>query len=77
VLLPAPGTLTTGPVAELINQDPEDGRLLNTTEPVAVVQLGCMIVPTVGIASAPAAALICTDAEGAEVHPALLVTVNV
>jgi len=50
--------LTAGPEAELITHDPEDGKLLNTTEPVLTVQVGCVIVPTNGAAGIAGAALI-------------------
>jgi hypothetical protein len=61
--------LKTGPLAELINQNPEDGSPDSTTEPVAVVQLGCVIAPTIGAEGAPAAPMICTGVDAAEVHP--------
>ena len=68
MLVPAPITLTAGPLAELITHDPEDGRLLSTTEPVLTVQVGCVGIPTVGASGIAGAALICTLAEAADVH---------
>jgi hypothetical protein len=52
------------------------GKPLNTTEPVEIVQSGCVICPTIGAAGTTGAALMCTLAEGAEVHE-MLDTVNV
>ena len=77
VLGPAPKRLTGGPVTELINQNPEVGRPDSTTDPVGVVQLGCVIVPTVGAAGAdPGAGKIVCGVEAAEAHPPAGVTVN-
>jgi hypothetical protein len=52
------------------------GRPLSTTLPVDTAQVGCVIVPIVGAAGAPGAAVITTLAEAAEVHPDALVTVK-
>ena len=60
----------------LIVQEP-DGRPLNTTLPVVVVQVGCVIVSTTGAVGVPGAALITTLEVAAEVQPDALVTVNV
>jgi hypothetical protein len=52
------------------------GKLLSTTLPVATAQVGCVIVPAVGVAGAPGAAVITTFAEAGEVHPEAFVTVK-
>jgi hypothetical protein len=57
-------------------QEPE-GKPLKSTEPVATVHVGCVIVPTTGAVGAPGTALIVTLADATEVHPSLLVTVKV
>ena len=51
------------------------GNPLNTTLPVAIVQVGCVIVPTVGAAGVAGCALMTTSSDSEEVHPATLVTV--
>ena len=60
----------------VIVQEPA-GRLLNTTEPVGTVQVGCVIVPIVGLAGVAGCVLITTLVVLPETHPAELVTVNV
>jgi hypothetical protein len=52
------------------------GKPLRITLPVATAHVGCVMVPTVGMAGAPGAVLITTLADGAETHPASLVTVK-
>ena len=71
VVEPEPETLPG-----LIVQVP-DGKPLSATLPVAVAHVGCVIVPTVGVAGVAGAALITTFADAAEVQPSVLVTVNV
>ena len=51
------------------------GKLFKTTEPVAIVQVGCVIIPTVGATGVEGGALITILAEATDVHPAALVTV--
>jgi hypothetical protein len=51
------------------------GNPFNTTLPVAKVQVGCVIAPSVGAAGAPGAVFITTSPDAGEVHPAALVTV--
>ena len=51
------------------------GKPLNITLPVAVVQVGCIIVPTVGADDVTGCTLMTTLAEAIDVHPAVLVTV--
>jgi len=58
----------------LMIQFPE-GKLLNTTLPVASAHVGCVIAPTVGAAGVEGCILITTLADGIEVHPAAFVTV--
>jgi hypothetical protein len=58
-------------------QVPADGNPLNTTLPVARVQVGWVTVPATGAVGIPATGLITTLADAPEVHPAVLVTVNV
>jgi len=54
-----------------------DGKPLNTTLPVAVVQVGWVIVPTTGADGVAGCALMVALSDAAEVHPASLVTVKV
>ena len=56
---------------------PEAGKPLKITDPVATAHVGCVIVPTVGVAGVAGCILITTLAEAAEIHPAALVTVYV
>ena len=58
----------------LMVQLPE-GRPFRTTLPVAVKQVGCVIVPTVGAGGVAGCVLITIFAEATEVHPTELVTV--
>jgi hypothetical protein len=51
------------------------GKPVKSTLPVATAQVGCVIVPTTGVAGVDANALITTLAEGADVHPDASVTV--
>jgi hypothetical protein len=69
VVVTLPGILVTV-------HDP-DGKLLNTTEPVVTVQVGCVIVPIAGLEGAAGTALTTTFAEAADVQPAAFLTVNV
>ena len=48
-----------------------------TTLPVAMSQVGCVIVPRVGAEGVDAWALIATLADACEIHPEALVTVKV
>ena len=52
-----------------------DGNPLNTTLPVAVAQVGCVIVPTVGVLGVAGCAFITTFADALEIHPTEFVTV--
>lgn len=53
-----------------------DGNPLNGTEPVATVQVGCVIVPTTGVDGVSGCGLICTLPDAGDVHPSALVTLN-
>lgn len=66
------------PPGVLVNvQVPVAGRLFNNTSPVAIVQVGWVIVPTPGAVGVAGWALMITLADVDEVHPDALVTVNV
>ena len=51
------------------------GNPFNTTDPVATVHVGWVMVPTVGAVGVTGGELITTSADAGEVHPAALVTV--
>ena len=51
------------------------GKPFNTTLPVAKIQVGCAMVPTIGADGVAGCALITTFADAAEVHPTAFVTV--
>jgi hypothetical protein len=70
VVAPVP-VITPGLIVQL-----PAGKPLRITLPVATAHVGCVMVPTVGMAGAPGAVLITTLADGAETHPASLVTVK-
>ena len=53
------------------------GRLLSTTEPVALVQVGCVIAPTVGLAGVTGCVLITTVATETEEQPAAFLILKV
>jgi len=64
------------PPGALVNVHvPVDGKLLRITLPVAVAQVGCVIVPTTGVVGFNGCALISTFADADEIHPDELVTV--
>ena len=75
-----PETVVVVPVPEIAPglsvQVPEAGKPLKATLPVGVVQVGGVIVPTIGAAGVAGAGLISTLAEAAETQPAALVTVK-
>ena len=52
------------------------GSPLSTTEPVATVQVGCVIVPTTGAVGVAGCTLITTLADASDVQPTELVTVK-
>ena len=51
------------------------GKPFKITLPVAVEQVGCVMVPTIGADGVAGCALITTFADAAEVHPTAFVTV--
>ena len=67
VPLIAPGFIVQVPVA---------GKPDKATLPVAVAQVGWVMVPTTGVVGVAGCALITTLAVAADVHPAALVTVK-
>jgi hypothetical protein len=50
-------------------QDPDEGRPLNTTLPVATLAVGCLIVPTLGAEGIDGGVLITILDEATDVHP--------
>jgi hypothetical protein len=58
-------------------QLPDAGKPFNTTLPVATVQVGWVIVPTVGAVGEDGWAVMTTLAEAGEIQPEELVTVYV
>jgi hypothetical protein len=75
-LVPLPVTITP-PGLRVSVQVPLDGKLLNTTLPVANSQVGCVIIPIIGAVGVIGCALITTLPEATDVHPDALVTVKV
>lgn len=76
MLVPVPVVVV--PPGDLVNvQVPEAGKPESTTLPVATEQVGCVIVPIVGVAGVSACALITTFDVEADTHPDALVTVYV
>ena len=53
------------------------GRPLNTTLPVTIAHVGCVIVPTEGAEGVAGLTLMTALLETGEAHPEALVTVNV
>ena len=74
VLVPVP-ELVTFPGLRVKVQVPVAGKPFNTTPPVAVEQVGCVIVPTEGAVGVAGWALIKIFADATEVQPAAFVTV--
>lgn len=60
----------------LVNVHVPDGKPLNTTLPVVVVQFGWVTVPTTGAIGVTGCALICTLPDAGEIHPSAFVTLN-
>jgi hypothetical protein len=56
---------------------PDDGSPVRTTLPVVTEQPGCVIVPGTGAVGTGGGALITTDEDAMEIHPAEFVTVKV
>ena len=74
VVVPVP-VVTTEPGVLVNVQVPLDGKPLKTTLPVAVAQVGCVMVPTVGAVGVDGCALITILDELDETHVDALVTV--
>ena len=73
VLVPVPVLVT--PPGVLVNvQVPEEGKPFNTTLPVAIVHVGCVVIPTSGAFGVAGWALTTTFVDDAEIHPNALVT---
>jgi len=51
------------------------GNPFNTTLPVDIIQLGCVMVPTIGADGVEGCALIAIFADATEVHPTAFATV--
>jgi hypothetical protein len=73
VLVPVPEAVIPEGVLETVHV-PVDGKPFNTTLPVAVAQVGWVMVPIDGVA-ANGDALITTFADATEVHPPAFLTV--
>jgi hypothetical protein len=74
VLVPVPvDVIAPGDLIKV--QVPVAGNPLKTTLPVAVEQVGCMIIPTTGAEGAEEGAMITILAEATEVHEEAFVTV--
>ena len=73
-MVPAP-VMVLPPGLTVKVQVPVEGKPLSATDPVAVAQVGWVIVPTTGAVGAVGAVLITILADATEIHPAALVTV--
>ena len=76
VLVPVP-VVVIPPGVRVNVQVPDAGKPFNTTLPVAVEQVGWVIVPTDGVAGEPGGEFITIFPDGEEVHPVASVTLNV
>ena len=66
------------PPGDLVNvQVPDEGNPLNATLPVAMAQLGCEIVPTIGAEGNGGIASITTLADEGDGHPVEVLTMKV
>ena len=74
VLVPVP-VVVFPPGLRVNVQVPEEGNPLSTTLPVATLQVGCVMAPTVGAVGAIGAALITKIADAGEIHVVAFVTV--
>lgn len=75
-LVPVP-VVVTAPGVLVKVQVPVDGKLLKTTLPVAKLQLGEMMVSTVGAVGVVGCVLISTLTDAPELHPAAFLTKKV
>ena len=74
VVAPTPGVITLSG-KRVIDQVPDAGKPLKLTLASATEQLGCVIVPTIGVAGKAGCAFITTLAEAKETQFEELVTV--
>ena len=72
-----PVPVRVAPVETVTVQDPAAGSPLRATLPVAVAQVGWVIVPTIGASGVTGWVLIVAPVEATEVQPTEFVTVNV
>ena len=76
VVVPVP-VVVVPPGVRVMVHVPVAGNPFSTTDPVATLHVGCVIVPAVGAGGVAGCALTLTLADAAEVHPPASVTVNV
>jgi len=77
-VVPVPVPVEVFPPGFLVNVHvPVTGNPPNATLPVATEQVGCVIVPTVGVVGVDGCGLMVTFPDSAEVHPEVPATVNV
>jgi hypothetical protein len=65
------------PGVDVIVQVPLEGRPLKSTDPVAVVQVGCVTAPITGVLGVTGLAFKIAEVEEPEVQPRSFVTVKV
>ena len=75
-MAPVP-VMVVEPTDSVTVQVPDTGSPLRATLPVAVVQVGWVIVPMIGADGVAGCALMVALSDAAEVHPSELVTVKV
>ena len=75
VVVPLPVEVTA-PGFLVSVHDPEAGSPLKGTVPVAVAQVGCVMVPTTGAVGVAGCGSTTAFVETGEMHPAALVTVK-
>ena len=73
VLVPAPVVVL--PPGVLVNIQVPEGKLFNSTLPVANAHVGCIMFPTEGAMGVDGCSLITTFVEDGDTHPDALVTV--
>jgi hypothetical protein len=74
LLVPVPVVVV--PPGVFVNvQVPVAGKPFNTTLPVDITHVGCVMVPVIGAEGEPGAVLMTTLPDAAEIHPDALVTV--
>ena len=75
-MVPIP-VMVVDPTDSVTVHMPDAGSPLNSTLPVAVVQVGWVMAPTTGAVGVAGCALMVALSDAAEVQPAALVTVKV